>query len=155
MTARQCSLLLSNGQSTRSLAEFVAAEVAKSPPEVAWAEPDLTAVVLISPSGRREDFDPLVRGAPNWPSDLPLVEARLFWKDSALHVVSDGACCRWARIEEQAGIETMCHQYDVQTLRDRKRFFGDAVGTSMEGLSAIEYRHNGQLVAWRLVERGT
>lgn len=92
---------------------------------------------------------------PSWPADLPLVEARLFWASSALHVVArERGGCSWVRIEEVAegngGTEVARSVIPVYTLRDLNRF-GLENGPAIQGLSAVEYRQQGRLVAWRLV----
>lgn len=153
-----CDLFFSVGTHAGTIADLIAEEAQKQEPSLAWAEPDLTAVALDNQSGRRADFIPLVRGAPNWPHDLRLVEARLFWPNAALHATAEDQNVRWVRFEENSGDDNAAketvtrEQFDIETVRDRRRFgLGDA-GDGIEKLSAILYRRNGRLIAWRLVE---
>lgn len=124
-------------EKTCNVAKFIARKAKENPPLLTWADPDPTAVNPEGNTGRRTDFQPLVRGIPEWPADVPLAEARLFWKSSALHVVAkDGGGCRWAKIEESDdGEEFMRSEMKVLTLRDRKRF-GLDTETDLE-LSAV------------------
>jgi hypothetical protein len=151
-----CALRIQTQQDdSRRLAEVIAHKAAESPPLLAWAEPDPLYVDRLNRTGRRGDFVPLVLGAPDWPADLPLVEARLFWPRAALHVVAreDGGCV-WTRIEETdpEGKETdyRRNEFSVYTLRDRHRF-GLSDDIVIDDLMAIEYRQRGRLVAWRLM----
>jgi len=121
---------------------------------LAWAEPDPLYVDRFNRAGRHGDFVPLVRGVPSWPTDLPLVEARLFWPGAALHVVArEEGGCRWTRIEETdpEGQDTDYRRttFSVYTLRDRDRF-GLPDESRIADLMAIEYRQRGRLIAWRL-----
>lgn len=140
---------------SRRVDEVIAHQAGESPPLLTWAEPDPFYVDRLNRTGRRSDFVSLVRGAPSWPADLPLVEARLFWPGAALHVVAreDGGCS-WTRIEEAdpEGKDTdyMRTAFSVHTLRDRDRF-GLPDESRIEDLTAIEYRQRGRLVAWRLM----
>ncbi|MBF0160054.1 MAG: hypothetical protein HQL58_11090 [Magnetococcales bacterium] len=152
MNNKRCKIVYQHGQETCNVVNFIHQKIRDCPPLLAWAEPDLTAVDIRSKTGRRRDFTPLVRGIPDWPEDLPLVEARLFWQISALHVVAIDQCgCRWVCIEESSisGVEVTYSEMSVLTLRDHKRFGLDE--QTIERLSAIEYRQNGRLVGWRLV----
>lgn len=156
MTDSRCRIVCSAGKDeTGSVADLVRQWAGESVPLLAWAEPDPLFVVVSNRTGRRDDFEPLVPGTPAWPEDLPLVEARLFWPDSALHVVArEGAGCAWARIAEvpagQTGSEVARTAIPVYTLQDRSRF-GLPEGPMLDGLQAIEYRQRGRLVAWRLL----
>jgi hypothetical protein len=162
-TSCRIAISLSPRNETRDLSSVLADEVGKTPPLLAWAEPDLTAVCLNNRTGRRTDFQALVCGEPQWPGDIRIVEARLFWKDASLHVVAnqDGQGCRWVRIEEvengEEGVESLQRspsssghaeieqqggemdvkrlKYPVFTVRDRQRFGLGEVGRN---LSAIE-----------------
>jgi hypothetical protein len=155
MIAHPCALRVDTEYDARNVAEVAAHQASQDAPLLAWAEPDPLHVALGKGAGRREDFLPLQRGAPSWPADLPLIEARLFWPTTALHIIAceDGGC-RWTRIEEvTADNETlmvMRSQFPVHTLRDAARF-GFSAQKPIEGFRAIEYRQRGRLVAWRLI----
>lgn len=155
MTDSRCRIVYSVGtDETGSVAELVRQQALVSVPLLAWAEPDPLHVDVTNRTGRRGDFEPLARGMPAWPEDLPLVEARLFWADSALHVVArEVGGCAWVRIAEvpegQTGSEATRAAIPVYTLQDRSRF-GLPEGPMLDGLQAIEYRERGRLVAWRL-----
>lgn len=157
MTNTLCNLRMQTEQDRRSVAEVIAEQARDSTPQLAWAEPDPRQVAFAKRGGRRSDFTPLQRAVPSWPSDLPLVEARLFWPMAALHVVAreDGGCA-WSRIEElDAGSgndEFMRADFPIYTIRDFYRF-GLPEDTSITDLTAIEYRQRGRLVAWRLIAR--
>lgn len=146
-----------SGKDERSVAAFVAAEAEKERPLLSWAEPDASYARKGKP-GRIGDFVPLVAGCPDWPKDLPLVEARLFWATSALHVIADDKGCRWARLwESDAGEEKdRRSEKDVLTLQlqDAERFGMTTHGWPNLPLTAIEYRSGGRLVGWRLITRG-
>lgn len=155
MTDSQCCIVFSSGEASGSVADGVRQWVADAEPLLAWAEPDPLHVDIANRTGHRDDFKPLVIGRPSWPADVPLVEARLFWATSALHIVAkeDGGW-RWARIEQVAedsgGTKVARSVIPVHTLRDFGRF-GLLNGPAIQGLQAIEYREQGRLVAWRLV----
>lgn len=155
MTSSKCGLQRTPSQkASLSVLELVRMKAAECEPVLAWAEPDPLQIELSNDTGRRADFVPLARGAPPWKDDLPLVEARLFWGKSALHVVArEGGGCIWTRFEEvKSGgdADVTRTETEVHTLRDRKRF-GLQDQHSIEGLRAIEYRCQGRLIAWRLV----
>lgn len=159
MSDNKRSIRFSSGADpTVSVAEFVRRRAQGAAPLLAWAEPDplCVDVAITNRTGRRADFTPLVQGAPAWPEDLPLVEARLFWAGSALHVVAgEGGGCRWSDLEEVTDgpgefVEVVSPSIPVHTLRDLKRFSLSDM-PAIEGLQAIEYRQRGRLVAWRLV----
>ena len=158
MTTDTCALHIQTEQDARTVTEVIADEAGRERPLLAWADPDPLHVVLSNHNGRRQDFNPLVRGAPSWPQDLRLLEARLFWSDAALHVVSrDEGGCSWTRIEETdpQGNETDYARmtFRVFTIRDLSRF-GLADESRIERLMAIEYRQFGRLKAWRLTDQG-
>lgn len=144
----------SSGADARSVGQYIADYCSTQPkPQLAWAEPTPSALRADGARGRRRDFVPFVQGALRWPADLVLVEARMFWDTAALHVVADpDGGCRWARIEESASgqDEVVCSYVPVQTLRDRARFGLGDDGQISARLTAVEYRRNGHLVAWRL-----
>src|SRR5579859_1231279 len=98
MDDQRCTISLSAGEFPGTLADFVKSEANKQVPLFAWAEPEVTAVDLGNNTGRRAGFKPLVKGVPDWSDDPPLVEARLFWVDAALHAVADSGRCRWVRV---------------------------------------------------------
>jgi hypothetical protein len=156
MTDSHCHIVFSPGTETStSVADLIRQKAQEAEPLLAWAEPDPLHVDVSNSTGRRNDFEPLVRGIPSWPDDLPLVEARLFWAKSALHVVAkEGGGCVWVRIEEvsegSGETEVARSVIPVYTLRDLKRF-GLESGPAFERLRAVEYRQQGRLVAWRLV----
>lgn len=149
MPEKSCTLKRSVDEDIRDVAEFVTAQVGAIPPLLIWADPDPMAMDAHGNYGRLMDF-PLARDTSNWPSGVPIAEARLFWKDSALHVVArNGGGCRWVRIEEQAGDEVVRDEFKVAAVVDRTRF-GLEEGATLPGLRAIEYRQEGRLVGWRL-----
>lgn len=156
MNERRCRIYISAGKFDGSLADFLETKANEPAPLLAWAEPDLTKVVLDNDTGRRDDFQPLVRGAPHWPADLPLVEAGLFWQKAALHVVAEDQGCGWVRVDEGSGtgegVEVAREQFDIHTLRDWQRFGFGAASHAIEKLSAVQYRRDGRLIAWRLLE---
>lgn len=154
MTESRCKLALEPAQvETCGVNELIQKKAAEQTPLLAWGDPDPQGVNLVNASGRREDFQPLVLGAPSWPNDLRLVEARLFWPTAALHVVaSEGGGCRWTTFEESgsdAGLEVAWRKITVFTLRDLARF-GLQAGQAIDNLAAIEYRQQGRLIGWRL-----
>lgn len=155
MTDNTCDLRIQPAQNDpRPVAEIIATAISNAPPLLAWADPDPLHINLTNRSGRREDFQPLMRGASLlWPHDLRLLEARLFWRDAALHVVArDDGGCRWTRIEERAGTEFRREEFSVHPIRDRQRFgLSDSDDATIKNLMAIEYRQRGRLVAWRLM----
>lgn len=160
MTDSQCRIVFSPGtDASTSVADLIREKAQEAEPLLlAWAEPDPLYVDVSNSTGRRSGFKPLVRGMPSWPADPPLVEARLFWASSALHVVArEGGGCAWVRIEEVAegngGTEVARSVIPVYTLRDLNRFDLQS-GPDFEGLHAVEYRQQGRLVAWRLVING-
>lgn len=156
MTDSHCRIVFSPGtDASTSVTDLIGQKAQEAKPLLAWAEPDPLHVDVSNSTGRRTGFEPLVCGMPSWPADLPLVEARLFWAKSALHVVArEGGGCSWVRIEEVAegNGETQVARsvIPVYTLRDLNRFDLQS-GPAFEGLYAVEYRQQGRLVAWRLV----
>lgn len=156
ISEKTCALRIRPQQrDPRGLAEVIADAVHPCAPLLAWAEPDPLHVALTNHTGRRGTFTPLVQGMPSWPTDLPLVEARLFWPRAALHVVAcETGGCSWTRIEEAdpEGKETdyIPVALSVYTLRDHDRF-GLPDESRIEDLMAIEYRQRGRLMAWRLM----
>lgn len=144
------------GEEVQTVAAFIAAQADNAPPLLACAEPRTTALNENGGAGRRTDFHPLVADIPQWPADLPLAEAYLFWKDAVLHAVAkeDGGC-RWARIDEaRQGTEDVARtETPVLTLRDWQRF-GLEKAPCTDKLIAIEYRAGGRLIAWRLIPGG-
>ncbi len=149
------NLEYTHGTEQLNVAEFIAQEVKKSAPLLAWADPQATQMRDDVP-GRYKNFQPLVEGAPQWPDDIVLSEARLFWQSSALHVVAhavtkDGRGCRWARIKESPGTEVTRNELGVLALRDYARFGMDPWQGAPDNLTAIEYREHGRLRAWRLL----
>ena len=150
-------LLYEMDKDKRSVAAFVAAKAKEMPPLLAWAEPE-ASFARGGQAGRIRDFQPLTTGCPAWPADLPLVEARLFWPTSALHVVADGNGCRWVKLREsdagEKGEEVERSEKPVLTLQDAARFGLDTRGWPGGSLTAIEYRSGGRLVGWRLTTSG-
>lgn len=149
-------------------AEIIAA-CRKKPPLLAWAEPQPDWYG--HGAGRHPQFNPLQRlqgVTPDWPEDLPLAEARLFWADRALHIVAneDGSC-RWASIEEVPEgtpdrADSVCVNrkiLPVYTLRaDDLARFGLAshqYAPFPEKIDVIAYYQQGRLVAWRLTGETT
>jgi hypothetical protein len=161
MDDQLCTICISKGELPGTLADFVKSEAKKQTPLLAWAEPEVTAVDLENNTGRREEFKPLIKGIPNWSGDPPLVEARLFWANAALHGVAEKGRCRWVKVEEGDGHgadadhhmliikDVQREPFDVSTLRDLR--FGPDGGRGSNTLSAFAYRRNGRLIAWRLM----
>ena len=154
MNGEKCAITISADDSTATLADLVTAEAAKAAPLFAWAEPDVMAAVIDNRTGRRPDFRPFVRGKPDWPADLPLVEARLFWETAALHVVALDTGCRWARLEEGGNLEAIRRAFPVHTLKDGRRFGMTGDEGDIGGLTAVEYWREGRLIGWRLTKAG-
>ena len=163
MMDSQCELFIRKGRDPRNVSQFIMDEVDRSMPSLAWGEPDPLDVELDNRDGRRDDFRPLVLGAPSWPDDVTLLEARLFWDSTALHVAMlESGGCGWTRIEEMNGapdqtagaMNLIRSTKPVHTRRDMTRFGLQGL-ESFPGLTAVEYRERGRLVAWRLtIEAG-
>jgi hypothetical protein len=144
-----------------SLGEVIRQLCQTHPPSLAWAEPRI-GLLRIDPAhptpGRHPNFIPLVSGTPDWPIDQPLAEARLFWPDRAIHLLAQGdqACTSVTLSENTNGESTLKQRLRLLTLRDAARFGLNRVSDPQLNLiSAIEYRKNGRLLAWRLVETHT
>jgi hypothetical protein len=156
MTETRCRVVLGKRTSKPySVANLVQEKVKEGAPLLAWAEPHPLRTDLSGSTGRRSDFDPFVCGRPSWPVDFPLVEARLFWDKTAVHVVAEEeGGCTWVCLREvdagSDGLEVLRCEFPVLSLRDSKRF-GLQTLQEIEGLYAIEYWQHGRLVAWRLV----
>jgi len=151
-------LIRSNDKSDSSVLKYVTEIAQKESPLLAWADPVPTARNSARKPGRYVGFNPLAVGVPNWPENLPLAEARLFWANAALHIVAnEGAGCRWARIEEAANNEVSQgeafsrSEIPILTLRDRDRFGLTESDDDEMNLVAVEYRQQGRLMGWRLV----
>jgi hypothetical protein len=156
MTANVCTLHIQTKSDSCSVNEIIAQQVLDNPPQLAWAEPNPLHVKVTNRTGQRDDFVSLQLGHPSWPIDLPLIEARLFWPNAALHVVaSDGGGCIWTRIAESetAELHVMRSTIRVHTRSDWERF-GLNNSEAIKNLQAIEYRERGRLVAWRLIIEG-
>lgn len=165
--ASACQIKRTCGCATHSVREEIISACEKEPPLLAWAEPQ--ADWYGHGTGRHPQFIPLqqLQGTmPDWPKDLPLTEARLFWKNRVRHIVAnehDG--CRWVDIEEltkEAGKQddpatTTRVSYEmlaVYTLRDLERFgLNNSDVPLSEKLNAITYRQQGRLIAWRLTQK--
>jgi hypothetical protein len=157
LMAGKAFLEWTTGEDTRAVADFARDEAAREAPVLSWAEPEPRVVEGASP-GRIQDFRALSSGAPQWPALISLLEARLFWKDKALHVVTCGDGCRWALLQELSndggGQPVQKDVYPVLTVKDRSRFGLDAVHVGGDvSLVAIEYRNDGRLFGWRLVPK--
>ncbi|SFQ07431.1 hypothetical protein SAMN05216419_10561 [Nitrosomonas cryotolerans] len=178
-TETTCKIIRRNGESARSVVEFLAEQASECVPLLSWAEPEPTTLNINGAPGRLKNFEPLVRGYPNWPDNFPLVEARLFWQNSALHMVTrEEGGCRWAHFEEtddnvpNSSISLSRHRNDRQpqcdakkdtqkvlrqkfpvlTIIDPARFgLTTAQFTAIDHLMAVAYRQQGRLVAWRLI----
>lgn len=159
MTEISCWLKRTRGEAECGIREFIASQLVAEGPLILWLDPDPLAVDYNGPTGRRLDALPLVEGAP--PAgmlDVPLAEARIFWKEAALHVIaSEGGGCRWARIEESREAEddearVQREIIPVLSLRDQARFgFDDR--QEIENLQAVMYKRQGRLLAWRLLAK--
>jgi len=151
MSETQVKLQFKHDVLSCGLAEFIQQQAQKNPPLLSWVELDPLQTNLSNASGRRLDEIPLLRGLPEWLSEMPVIEARLFWQTSSLHVLAEAGGCRWARVEEcPNGPETvLVSRYKVRTLADWNRF-GFTKKPEIENLQATEYRQQGRLVAWRL-----
>lgn len=119
-------------------------------PQLAWAEPDLPAMVV--PRPKNEPFSAWQKGKPTWPEGIPLAEIRLYWSGKALHLVKQrGETWRWSSLEEVEGeANTRRLTQSVHLLVDRARFNGLRLA---EGeLKVIEYRaiDREELLGWRL-----
>jgi len=152
---RPCRISCKTGKSSLSIAEFIQQEKLEGL-QLAWAEPDPHFLPSSNLPGRCSAFHPLVRGVPSWPAELPLLEARLFWDETALHIVATDKGCKWVRVEEELlelpetqKISVTRHEFPVVTLSDPARF-GLDIEPSISKMCAIEYRQQGRLVSWRL-----
>lgn len=162
MTAQ--TLYESFGLDPRSVRDFVIAAAAQREPLLAWAEAE--PIPVTDPDGRYQagrikGFHPLVRGVPDWPKHIGLAEARLFWEDGALHVISDGSeGCRFYRYGD-ARFEDSVHLLEnverdestVVGLQDLSRFGLDtdaALSPLRDTFRLITYRQGGRILAWRL-----
>lgn len=153
--ARACSLVLDSGKEMLSVRQLAVRFSEQSSPLLAWAEPDPRAIGRSTGSGRWQDFVPLRAGTPDWPDDLRLMEARLFWSDRSVHIVSDGPESRWAELREEtpsgSGIPVLKKNYKVHLTQDRARFGLANEDVPSAGIRMIEYWTGGQLLGWRLV----
>lgn len=147
----RCGLSITTGRSANSIGSCITEAIERDEPLLVLMEPDPT-VIVNGRTGRREGFYPLVRGLPILLADLPLSEARLFWASSALHLLSDGAGCRTARIEEGGGMAVIRKAYPVYPRQDLQRFGLERQAAAAAQLIAVEYWQAGRLLAWRLVE---
>ena len=130
----------------------------EKPPQLAWAE---TGICFYQHegqlrAGRHSSFTPLIEGKPVWPHDLALSEARLFWPDRAVHLLMiDSVNCAEVTLKEVSGEEASTGEQVIKqsqtllTLRDKERF-GLANIQLPANITAIEYRHQGRVLAWRL-----
>lgn len=167
-----CKIKRECGSVEHSVREEIIAACGKKPPLLAWAEPQ--ADWYGHGTGRHLQFVPLQRlqgTPPDWPEDLPLAEARLFWPDHrALHIVANEyGGCRWVCIGEVTEEEKheqsdniFCVNREilpVYTLRpDDLARFGLAHhkhAPFSEELNVITYHQQGRLVAWRLTGEPT
>ena len=147
-----------------SLGEVIRQLCQTQTPSLAWAEPSI-GLLRIDPEqprpGRHPGFAPLVAGMPDWPGDLPLAEARLFWPDRAVHLLAQGdqACISVTLsevIEGESTLNTLKQTLRLLTLRDAARFGLEKVSDPrLDRITAVEYRKNGRLLAWRLIETAT
>ena len=154
MKQQRCGLRITNGvASSSSVQELIEQEAKKMPPMFAWAEPDPIQAAIAIPSGRHRGFRPWQTGTPGWSAEPPLLEARLFWMHSALHVVAaDAGGCRWCRIEESEHGDTpvLREQFPVVGRRDLARFGLDEADEVPE-LRAVVYTNGGRMLGWRLI----
>lgn len=150
--------------SPHSVREEISVRYQQNLPSLIWAEPQ--ANWLGHGSGSHLDFLPLqqLHGAlPQWPDELPLAEARLFWPGSAIHIVAENGGCRWAHIEEtqeKPGDDVITVSRNSKPVyllsRNELNRFGllnknwSESGLT-ETLTAITYYQQGRLLAWRLV----
>lgn len=155
---KECYLSWDASEETCSVSECVGKQ---DEPLLAWAEPR-AGYMRNGNKGRIEDFRAMVLGKPAWPADVPLVEARLFYADRAIHVVASGdqSCRQVVMKETDAGDqENKVRKRDkrVLPLCDWKRFgfAADDKRFEIEWLRAIEYLQDGRLAGWRLIiDRG-
>jgi len=128
----------------------------ETPPVLAWAEPQISLYRTpdgLLHTGRHPQFTPLVTGCPQWPEDLSLTEARLFWPNKAIHLVASGTrgCVSVTLFEAPDGDqEVVKTKIELLTLRDAARF-GLRGSLIDQYAGSIEYRRRGRLLAWRLV----
>ncbi len=130
----------------------------QNPPQLAWAEPSIRFYQHEGQlrAGRHPSFVPLVVGKPAWPDDLALFEARLFWAGHAVHLLAlDPVNCAEVTLSESNGDEAnegnqvIKQSHTLLTLRDQARFGLTNIKLPPK-LTAIEYRHQGRVMAWRL-----
>lgn len=160
MTDISCWLRRSRGQAEGSVSAFITSHLGAESPLLLWVDPDPLAVDYRGATGRRLEALPLVEGnAPDWMLNVPLTEARIFWKQAALHVITgEAGGCRWARIEEATegdkdgnGERVQREVIPVLTLSDRDRArFGITDRHVIENLQAVLYKRQGLLRAWSL-----
>ncbi|WP_262966759.1 hypothetical protein [Methylobacter psychrophilus] len=135
------------------------------PPQLAWAEPGICFYQHEGQlrAGRHPGFTPLAEGMPVWPDDLVLCEARLFWADHAVHLLAiDSANCAEVTLSEVSGEDTSTGKQVIRqaqtllTLRDKERFGLKNIDLpDNPNVTAIEYRHQGRVLAWRLTLAAT
>lgn len=151
-------LQFTSSRYARSVAQCVA-DVVQSDGEA--ADPVRIAFAEIQPSflpqgkrGRVAGFAPFVIGAPDWSTELPLVEVRLFRANAMDHFAADGTGCRVTRLKEavQGAQEELAERRErsVLLLKDLNRFGLAANTLPSRPLVAIEYLRHGRLVGWRL-----
>ena len=137
----------------RPLREYVAAAVAGVPPTFAWLEPD----PIVEDAGSLFDATRLpsalnARGlAFTSLLDAPLLEARLFWPDRAIHACRVGSATRWVEIAEgPEGITVERTTRPVAERRDAARFGNPLIADGAGDAELVEYWTGKRLVAWRL-----
>ena len=129
-------------------------------PILAWAEPLICLQRNAEgkpQSGRHRGFQSLVAGYPNWlEQGIALAEVRLFWPDKAVHLLANGKQgCISVTLSESNDSEpnALKQQIYLLTLRDTARFGLEEIEDAhLSILNAVEYRKNGRLLAWRLIE---
>ena len=96
------------------------------------------------------EFQGLKKGGPDLL--LPIDEARLFWSNKFIHVLSlENGGCRYVEVEET--LDQTCQSYNRETheiflYRDRDRF---GLKTSpFEKAAIFQYFDASRMIAWRL-----
>lgn len=155
-----CSIYIETGtHHGQALREFILQQYQQDPPELVWVEPNPWQWNGSANKRKFPQFETLCTELPVWPSDLELIEARLFWPHKTMHLIADGLQLRWMSLMENGGVDdadlsgelknTQRITRSLMTIRDYRRF-GFKQNHFVPNLEAYEYHLNNHLIAWRL-----